>query len=172
MKLCKRCGIGQAEDCFREYRQRNPKGGYYVYRRRVCMACESIEASTRSNKKKCWLNPNNKTKVKTYRRRRFFWYKAVRFNQQWETTHNLKKLSIFLWTLWHRQKGKCALSGVPMTRDTAWIDHILPRTRGGGHSLDNIRWTHKNANKLKSNLTDAEFKSLITNCYNTFCDKT
>lgn len=62
--------------------------------------------------------------------------------------------------LWRRQRGLCALTGIPLTRENAEVDHILPRARGGSDALDNLRWTTRTVNRAKRDMTDAEFAEL------------
>lgn len=61
--------------------------------------------------------------------------------------------------LWETQGGLCALTGIPMDIRDADIDHILPRSRGGGSELSNLRWVSRIANKSKGNMTDDELLS-------------
>jgi 5-methylcytosine-specific restriction endonuclease McrA len=62
--------------------------------------------------------------------------------------------------LWHRQKGKCALSGLRLNRDNSNLDHIIPVSKGGLAEIDNLRWLHKDVNHAKNDLSDAEFVGL------------
>lgn len=59
--------------------------------------------------------------------------------------------------LWHAQGGRCGLTGVPLSPDTAHLDHKTPRSKGGGHTADNLRWTHPMANLAKGAHSDEEF---------------
>jgi 5-methylcytosine-specific restriction endonuclease McrA len=65
------------------------------------------------------------------------------------TEHELKQL-------WDSQNGKCALTG-RLLDDDAELDHIVPRTRGGGNNYENMRWLCAEANQAKRNLLDSEF---------------
>ena len=63
--------------------------------------------------------------------------------------------------LWDKQKGNCALSGLPMTYDhigssldAVSIDRVNPN---GQYILSNIRLTSKWANMARNTLTDLEF---------------
>lgn len=50
----------------------------------------------------------------------------------------------------HRDfNGLCALCGEPVTLEDASRDHIVPRSRGGSNSRENIQLTHKSCNNLK-----------------------
>lgn len=57
----------------------------------------------------------------------------------------------------------CYLTGEPIDiyqRKTYQFDHIIPRSRGGTNSLDNLGITTKQANQAKNNLTYDEFLEL------------
>lgn len=53
----------------------------------------------------------------------------------------------------------CYLSGekINLYENEYQIDHILPSSRGGDNSLDNLGITHSIVNKMKGNLTPDEF---------------
>jgi len=68
-----------------------------------------------------------------------------------------------IWSLYEKQQGKCALSGLPIrfhnpgekcTEQTASLDRI---DSNRGYSMDNIRWVHKTINTMRTDLTDQEF---------------
>jgi len=59
--------------------------------------------------------------------------------------------------LWYGQDGRCALTRVPLVPDDMHLDHILPRSKGGGHTADNLRWVHPMANLARGARTDEEF---------------
>lgn len=68
-----------------------------------------------------------------------------------------KELKLLL----EEQNFKCALTGDCISfNDNIELDHILPTTRGGKNNLSNVRWTTKEANRLKQNLVDIELKEL------------
>jgi 5-methylcytosine-specific restriction endonuclease McrA len=56
-----------------------------------------------------------------------------------------------------RQDYKCALSGRALTPETASIDHIVPLSRGGAHSLENIWIVDVTMNAMKGTLLVEEF---------------
>lgn len=77
---------------------------------------------------------------------------------------NRKKLSVkYLLYLYKKQDGKCALSGVELTRITgmgsvptnASIDRIRP---DGGYVPGNVRLLCNFVNSFRSNLSDKDFK--------------
>lgn len=59
--------------------------------------------------------------------------------------------------LWHGQRGLCGLTGVELSVTDMHLDHIIPRSKGGGHTVDNLRWTHPMANSAKGDRSDEEF---------------
>jgi 5-methylcytosine-specific restriction endonuclease McrA len=59
-----------------------------------------------------------------------------------------------------QQQYCCALSGLPLTPDTAVLDHIVPVTVGGGHAIDNVQWLHTDVNKMKHTLPEKRLKAL------------
>ena len=64
----------------------------------------------------------------------------------------------FLWELFLRQEGKCALSGVPICLSkgnrTASLDRI---DNNGAYTEDNVQWVHKDINLMKRTLTQDQF---------------
>lgn len=54
--------------------------------------------------------------------------------------------------LLEQQGYKCALTGRPLTPETASADHIIPVGRGGSHSVDNIWIVHTDVNIAKGTL--------------------
>ena len=67
-------------------------------------------------------------------------------------------------TLWRQQDGLCALCQKPMLRSRfevphariwakhrATFDHIIPRSKGGADTLDNLQLAHARCNKIKGN---------------------
>jgi 5-methylcytosine-specific restriction endonuclease McrA len=65
-----------------------------------------------------------------------------------------------LWSIWKEQRGRCALTGVRLTRHNSEIDHIFPRSKGGSNDRSNIRWLLGDVNQAKYNLTDEEFLNM------------
>jgi 5-methylcytosine-specific restriction endonuclease McrA len=100
----------------------------------------------------------NKEKMRAYVRRRFFWSKAHRLSPALPA----KALA----TLWKRQRGICALTGVRLDR-TAHLDHIIPKARGGSDHISNLRWVSFSANMLKRDLLDTELFTIAQHVVNT-----
>lgn len=63
--------------------------------------------------------------------------------------------------LFNKQEGRCAYTGYPIIiGETASIDHVIPRTRGGTNDIENLHWTTWFINRVKSNMTHNEFVSM------------
>jgi 5-methylcytosine-specific restriction endonuclease McrA len=58
------------------------------------------------------------------------------------------------------QQYRCALTGRPLTPDTASLDHIVPVRCGGEHLIENTQVLHKDVNRAKATMTNAEFVQL------------
>lgn len=59
-----------------------------------------------------------------------------------------------------QQGYRCALTGRTLTPQTAALDHIVPIRCGGAHVIENVQVLHKDANRAKGSLTNAEFTGL------------
>jgi len=92
-------------------------------------------------------------KMRDYYARRFFWGRAMKLRSEGRAT--FREIA----RLWKAQRGRCALTGRRLDRD-AQLDHILPRARGGGDEITNLRWVCNAANLAKRDMTDAEFETL------------
>jgi hypothetical protein len=77
---------------------------------------------------------------------------------------NLEKFGVHIDVILRRDSWMCQLCHQPMPRDAAWpdplspsIDHIIPRSHGGGHEEHNLRAAHLICNGLRGNrdLSDA-----------------
>lgn len=58
------------------------------------------------------------------------------------------------------QDYRCALSGRPLTPETASLDHIVPVRDGGRHTIENVQVLHKEVNRAKSTLAHEQFVQL------------
>ena len=92
-------------------------------------------------------------KMRDYYARRFFWGRAMKLRGAGRAT--FREIA----RLWKAQRGRCALTGRRLDRE-AQLDHILPRARGGGDEITNLRWVCNAANLAKRDMTDAEFETL------------
>lgn len=95
------------------------------------------------------------------------YYERLRTEQPWQwRVRNLRRnvnpaITVeWLRSLWDQQGGLCALSGRPLEIQTAELDHRIPRSRGGGDDLTNLRLVAPEANRAKGALTDDELVAL------------
>ena len=65
-----------------------------------------------------------------------------------------------LLALLERQKYKCAMTGRPITPETAAIDHVVPACHGGTHTIENLQVVHKDVNRAKGTMEIEEFVAL------------
>lgn len=101
-------------------------------------------------------------------------YQKVGRERQREYLSRLKREQFFKWkarrsyirlteqeleSIWAAQGGLCALTGRVLD-ESAEIDHIIPKTRGGSDAVDNSRWVCRAANQAKRDLLDEEFYAL------------
>jgi len=56
-----------------------------------------------------------------------------------------------------KQKCKCAITGLKLTPETLSVDHIIPISKGGSHTVDNLRLVHKDINHMKNHYDDGYF---------------
>lgn len=59
-----------------------------------------------------------------------------------------------------RQGYRCKLTGWKLTPEVSEADHIIPVSRGGKNSIDNLQIVHRLANASKRNMSQEEFVSL------------
>jgi CRISPR/Cas system Type II protein with McrA/HNH and RuvC-like nuclease domain len=62
--------------------------------------------------------------------------------------------------LLEKQGYKCFFSGRPLEPNTASVDHLLPVSRGGTNTIDNVCVVHMDINRAKGTLTASEFIGL------------
>jgi len=51
--------------------------------------------------------------------------------------------------IWNRANGICYLCGNPIKPDDCHYDHVIPLSKGGSHTTDNLRPTHPRCNLSK-----------------------
>lgn len=62
---------------------------------------------------------------------------------------------------WEDQGGRCVYSGEAITPGVnASIDHIVPKSRGGGDEPANLQWVSLRVNKMKGDMLHDEFLSM------------
>lgn len=60
-------------------------------------------------------------------------------------------------SLLEKQEYKCAYSGLELTPDNISADHFIPVSRGGHHTIDNIRLVTGEVNRAKGTMSFDEF---------------
>jgi 5-methylcytosine-specific restriction endonuclease McrA len=122
----------------------------------ICILCGKHPA--RLKRKHCVACADliNK-KMREYYEKRFFYRRAGGTSLGGDRVVTAKILAF----LWKKQKGLCALTGQRLTRLNSEVDHIIPFSKGGEVSKENLRWVLKSVNRAKQTMTDAE---LITLC--------
>lgn len=63
--------------------------------------------------------------------------------------------------LYKSQNGLCAFSFLPIHRGTAHLDHKMPISRGGSHTIENLQWLHKQINWMKNDMSMPEFVDIF-----------
>jgi uncharacterized protein (TIGR02646 family) len=69
-----------------------------------------------------------------------------------------KKLNLF-----KKYNGRCAYCGCEMDWDNFHIDHVIPKSKGGNGTYDNLVATCPTCNLYKGTLSVEEFKNKILN---------
>lgn len=63
-----------------------------------------------------------------------------------------------LWDMYVKQGCKCAYTGQAIfIGGNASIDHIIPRSKGGTDTIDNLQWVTWTVNRSKNDMTHEEF---------------
>lgn len=62
-----------------------------------------------------------------------------------------------LLALLDRQQYRCALSGRKLVPENTSLDHMVPVSRGGGHTIENAQALANEVNRAKHTLTNEEF---------------
>jgi hypothetical protein len=164
-KICSVCRVDKNISEFRFNRKSNRH-------RADCTRCEADESKIyyEKNREKILAyekSPHAKKLNKIRKRKRFFYFKAVKFIKTYNAQLNKDDLALFLWHQWHRQKGLCAITGRKLDPNKCQIDHIIPRTKDLViNDFNNLRWTCKEGNYFKCNMTDDVFLKLVQDVYN------
>jgi 5-methylcytosine-specific restriction endonuclease McrA len=111
-----------------------------------------------------WYNKNKSTD-KYKQRKRKLTTAYVDQHTFYRLLHRMKPankaISRFdLWRIAKRQKLICPLSGRKLDNSSISIDHILPVSKGGNSSLENLRFVHVDVNFAKRALLDNDFIKL------------
>ena len=132
---------------------------------------EKAKASTarwrEKNKERCledrrrWVS-KNPDKAKEINRRcayKCFFKNRARMAIARIRHSTVEQIANDIFWLWHKQRGRCALTGMRLDR-TAELDHIIPVSQGGKNERSNLQWLCKKVNRSKRDLTSEEFISL------------
>lgn len=94
-------------------------------------------------------------------------YKVSRPRTKWERlAHNINRKGVGRVSIPNlRDKlGEpctCYLCGLPVSWETAEIDHVAPISRGGINDINNLKWAHRICNRVKHNLNIDEMLELF-----------
>ena len=122
-KKCAKCG--EMKD-LSEFRKRSNQNGYQSY----CKKCESVHIN-RETPNAYW------TKLRGNLRRSYGEFNATAT----EIKNTLGEPNI------------CHIcGGLIESRKDAELDHVIPLSKGGKTSLDNLKWAHKLCNRMKHDL--------------------
>lgn len=55
------------------------------------------------------------------------------------------------------QNFRCAYTGEELTPQTASLDHKVPLSQGGEHTIDNLHLVRQDVNRAKGAMDDADF---------------
>jgi len=128
---------------------------------------DKIKAWRDANKEKlriCEKNwrKRNKERVLSVQKKRtarqFFMSRAIACVKRNENGDKKQVANDIFW-LWHKQRGRCALTGQRLDR-TAELDHIIPVSRGGTNERSNLQWLCRKVNRYKLNMTNDELLEL------------
>ncbi len=100
-----------------------------------------------------------------------FWFRNLRNNANkrgWKIEISIE----WAWEQFLRQDRKCALTGWPLCfsrhfgKQTASLDRIDSNKH---YTEDNVRWLHKDVNRMKMNYTDEQFIEMCKSVINYYC---
>ena len=158
---------------------------YYGIRESLVLKyVKNLDILQEKNKNFCLENSKNgkiwyekqsleyKKKKSQYKRESFVKYskkhclrtllKNLKKNLKAKGYDHIVTVTIFdLWCLAKRQKLKCAISGIKLTKDNLSIDHIIPLSKGGTSDLFNLQIVDKDVNIMKGTLLINDFLEKI-----------
>lgn len=69
--------------------------------------------------------------------------------------------------LFNKQQERCKYTNRLLTFQVdCELDHIIPKSKGGGDVIDNLQWLHRDVNKMKYDLTEATFIASVKEIVN------
>lgn len=71
-----------------------------------------------------------------------------------------------LWYLLESQSFKCALTGRPLSPETASVDHIIPVSKGGENAASNLQIVERKVNSAKGTMLQDEFIQMCRDVVN------
>lgn len=82
--------------------------------------------------------------------------------REYEKTLNMVSLDFYkdrrlLPALLERENYRCFYTGKIITQDNCYLDHVIPESKGGGNSYNNIVATCYDANSMKNDVDVADF---------------
>ena len=82
--------------------------------------------------------------------------------REYEETLNMVSLDFYkdrrlLPALLERENYRCFYTGKIITQDNCYLDHVIPESKGGGNSYNNIVATCYDANSMKNDVDVADF---------------
>jgi len=110
------------------------------------------------NKNKDWFKHRNREKCKRYRLKHPLLKLTEYANKRYKHKQCITPQNLF--GIAKKQKLICPLSGRKLTSQNLSVDHILPQSKGGTNTVDNIRLTDKFVNICKNALSDEDFIKL------------
>jgi len=153
------------------------KYGHICNRRtdnRKCSECDRLSS-------KEWML-NNSDKKKSYDRS----YHSVNSKRRnastrsWQTKNRLavnahasryraiKKLvsvkSVDFEKIWKQFNGLCYICDEPISKNNVHYDHLVPLSKGGSHTYNNLRPTHSKCNQSKNSKTPREYCDYLIAC--------
>jgi hypothetical protein len=166
LKECRRCNIIKSIDLFYNAKTKDGKNCF-------CKECvnlinknwESRNPEQANDRIKRFRNKNrielNKQTNKRNKSRRFKTLATVINSRarQKGFTNEISYLDLF--HLAKKQKLRCAISGIKLTNSNLSVDHIIPYSQGGQHTLENIQLVDLTINKMKLTNTLNDFLILI-----------
>lgn len=98
-------------------------------------------------------------KGKKYREenRQYFYDKAKERNQQMASVDDGTVTEEYKRYMFDEQHGRCAYCGCDLSESGKHIDHIIPISRGGRHTANNVQWTCPTCNLSKGDKLEEEW---------------